>query len=170
MILSQLIPIFECKSETKSLFHLPLWNNWKLLVAVAVSAGILVCSDGKFGSTDDFHDCSAVAATLEQLEVAGCGFCWYLVCSGEKFGSTDDFHDCSAVAATLDCCCSFFVCHSDLLGDSIPNHCKEKGRTIKKQPLSLKKDCFFPQFMINYIISLLFCSFSRQQCKFFRQR
>ena len=104
-ILSQLIPIFECKSETKSLFHLPLWNNWKLLVAVAVSAGILVCSDGKFGSTDDFHDCSAVAATL-------------------------------------DCCCDFFVCNSDLLGDSVPNHCKEKGRTIKKQPLSFKKDCF----------------------------
>ncbi|MFR2436696.1 MAG: cation transporting ATPase C-terminal domain-containing protein, partial [Ruminococcus sp.] len=41
MILSQLIPIFGCKSETKSLLHLPLWNNWKLLAAVAVSAGIL---------------------------------------------------------------------------------------------------------------------------------
>ena len=41
VILSQLIHVFECKSETKSLFHLPLWNNWKLLAAVAVSAGIL---------------------------------------------------------------------------------------------------------------------------------
>ena len=41
LILSQLIHVFECKSETKSLFHLPLWNNWKLLAAVAVSAGIL---------------------------------------------------------------------------------------------------------------------------------
>ena len=72
-------------------------------------------------------------ATLEQLEAAGCGcgFRWYLICSGRKFGSTDDFHDCSAVAATLDCRCSFFVCHSDLLGDSVPNHRKEKGRTIK---------------------------------------
>jgi hypothetical protein len=33
--------------------------------------------------------------------------------------------------ATLDCCCSFFLCDSDLLGNSIPNHCKEKGGTIK---------------------------------------
>ena len=41
LILSQLIHVFECKSETKSLFHLPLWNNWKLLASVAVSAGIL---------------------------------------------------------------------------------------------------------------------------------
>ena len=87
---------------------------------------------------------AASSATLEQLEVigCGCGFRRYLICSGGKFGSTDDFHDCSAVAATLDCRCGFFVCNSDLLGNFIPNHRKEKGRTIKKQPLSLKKDCF----------------------------
>jgi len=34
------------------------------------------------------------------------------------------------------------VCDSDLLGNSVSNHRKEKGRTIKKQPLSFKKDCF----------------------------
>ncbi|MDD6431107.1 MAG: hypothetical protein PUF96_07925 [Ruminococcus sp.] len=39
VILSQLIPIFECKSETKSLFHLPLW----IVVAVS-SCAIPICS------------------------------------------------------------------------------------------------------------------------------
>ncbi|MDY6145374.1 MAG: hypothetical protein SPI20_06670 [Ruminococcus callidus] len=34
-----MIPIFECKSETKSLFHLPLW----IVVAVS-SCAIPICS------------------------------------------------------------------------------------------------------------------------------
>ena len=63
LILSQLIHVFECKSETKSLFHLPLWNNWKPWLGCGF-CWHLVCSGGKFGSTDDFHDCSAVAATF----------------------------------------------------------------------------------------------------------
>ena len=34
-------------------------------------------------------------------------------------------------SATLDCRCDFFLCDSDLISNSIPNHCKEKGGTIK---------------------------------------
>jgi len=44
LILSQLIHVFECKSETKSLFSIPIWNNWKLLVSVLFSAGILLAA------------------------------------------------------------------------------------------------------------------------------
>ena len=44
LILSQLIHVFECKSETKPLFSIPIWNNWKLLAAVLISAGILLAA------------------------------------------------------------------------------------------------------------------------------
>lgn len=40
LVMTQLIHVFECKSEEKSLLHIPFLNNKKLLAAVAVSAGI----------------------------------------------------------------------------------------------------------------------------------
>jgi Ca2+-transporting ATPase len=41
LVLSQLIHVFECKSEEKSLFSVPLLNNTFLLFAVTVSAAVL---------------------------------------------------------------------------------------------------------------------------------
>ena len=40
LVLTQLIHVFECKSEEKGLLHIPFFNNKKLLAAAAVSAGI----------------------------------------------------------------------------------------------------------------------------------
>ncbi len=44
LILSQLIHVFECKSETKPLFAIPIWDNWKLLVSVLLSAAVLLAA------------------------------------------------------------------------------------------------------------------------------
>lgn len=41
LVLSQLIHVFECKSETKSLFRINLFSNIKLVLAVLVSFGAL---------------------------------------------------------------------------------------------------------------------------------
>ncbi|MDE5584084.1 MAG: cation-translocating P-type ATPase [Ruminococcus sp.] len=41
LVLSQLIHVFECKSETKSIFKINLFNNIKLVLAVLVSFGAL---------------------------------------------------------------------------------------------------------------------------------
>ena len=40
LVLTQLIHVFECKSEEKSLLGIPFFNNWKLLGAVAFSASV----------------------------------------------------------------------------------------------------------------------------------
>ena len=44
LVLTQLIHVFECKSEERSLFGIPLFNNWKLIGAVAVSAAVLAAA------------------------------------------------------------------------------------------------------------------------------
>ena len=44
LIVSQLVHVFECKSERKSLFSIPYWNNWKLLGAVAISLAVLLAA------------------------------------------------------------------------------------------------------------------------------
>lgn len=44
LVMSQLIHVFECRSETKSLFGINLFGNVKLLLAVAVSAGALIAA------------------------------------------------------------------------------------------------------------------------------
>ena len=41
LVLAQLLHVFECKSETRSLFTIPLWNNKKLLLAVLSSAVVV---------------------------------------------------------------------------------------------------------------------------------
>ena len=41
LVLMQLIHVFECKSETKGLFSIPFFNNWKLIGATAISVGLL---------------------------------------------------------------------------------------------------------------------------------
>lgn len=41
LVLTQLIHVFECKSEEKSLFQINFFNNWKLIFAVAASAFVL---------------------------------------------------------------------------------------------------------------------------------
>lgn len=41
LILTQLIHVFECKSETKSLFRIPFFNNMKLVAAVCVSLAVM---------------------------------------------------------------------------------------------------------------------------------
>lgn len=41
LVLTQLIHVFECKSEEKSLFRIHIFNNWKLIAAVGISAFVL---------------------------------------------------------------------------------------------------------------------------------
>lgn len=43
LVITQLIHVFECKSEEKSLFKIPLFNNIKLVLAVLFSLAILLC-------------------------------------------------------------------------------------------------------------------------------
>lgn len=42
LVLTQLIHVFECKSETKSLFQIPLFNNMYLVVAVLCSLAMIL--------------------------------------------------------------------------------------------------------------------------------
>ncbi len=44
LVISQLIHVFECKSETKSLLHIPYGNNIKLIGAVAISLAVLLAA------------------------------------------------------------------------------------------------------------------------------
>lgn len=44
LILSQLVHVFECKSETKSLLHIPFGNNKKLIGAVLISLLVLLAA------------------------------------------------------------------------------------------------------------------------------
>ena len=44
LVASQLIHVFECKSETKSIFRINIFSNMKLLLAVAVSVGALAAA------------------------------------------------------------------------------------------------------------------------------
>lgn len=44
LVMSQLIHVFECKSETKSIFRINLFNNIKLVLAVLVSFGALAAA------------------------------------------------------------------------------------------------------------------------------
>ena len=41
LVMSQLIHVFECKSEEKTLFTVPLFNNGFLIFAVTVSSAVL---------------------------------------------------------------------------------------------------------------------------------
>jgi Ca2+-transporting ATPase len=42
--MSQLIHVFECKSETGTLFHVKLFSNMKLVLAVIISFAILAAA------------------------------------------------------------------------------------------------------------------------------
>ena len=42
LVMSQLIHVFECKSEHGNLFTIRYFSNWKLIGAVLVSAGMLI--------------------------------------------------------------------------------------------------------------------------------
>jgi len=42
LVLSQLIHVFECKSEEKNIFTVPYFNNFKLILAVAASLFALI--------------------------------------------------------------------------------------------------------------------------------
>ncbi|MCI5800843.1 MAG: cation-translocating P-type ATPase [Oscillospiraceae bacterium] len=44
LVITQLIHVFECKSEEKGLFGIPVLNNWRLIGAVGVSAAVLAAS------------------------------------------------------------------------------------------------------------------------------
>ena len=44
LVASQLIHVFECKSETKSLFRINLFSNMKLIAAVGISAAVLAAA------------------------------------------------------------------------------------------------------------------------------
>ena len=41
LVLTQLIHVFECKSEERTIFTIPFWNNWKLVLAALFSAAII---------------------------------------------------------------------------------------------------------------------------------
>ena len=42
--MSQLVHVFECKSETKSIFGINYFNNLKLIAAVLVSVAVLAAA------------------------------------------------------------------------------------------------------------------------------
>ena len=42
LVFTQLIHVFECKSEERSIFGVRYFNNWKLIGAVAVSTAVLL--------------------------------------------------------------------------------------------------------------------------------
>ena len=44
LVISQLIHVFECKSETKSLLRIPYRNNVKLIGAVLISLAVLLAA------------------------------------------------------------------------------------------------------------------------------
>lgn len=44
LVMSQLIHVFECKSETKSLFGIKIFSNLKLIFAVLISALVLAAA------------------------------------------------------------------------------------------------------------------------------
>ena len=44
LVLAQLIHVFECKSEKKSLFRINIFDNWKLIAAVCISASVVMFS------------------------------------------------------------------------------------------------------------------------------
>lgn len=44
LVFSQLIHVFECKSEHKSFFEIPLFNNSFLIIAVLISSGMLLAA------------------------------------------------------------------------------------------------------------------------------
>ncbi|MBR6617363.1 MAG: cation-translocating P-type ATPase [Oscillospiraceae bacterium] len=44
LVVSQLIHVFECKSEQGTIFSVAYFNNWKLIVAVLISAGLMAAT------------------------------------------------------------------------------------------------------------------------------
>lgn len=44
LVLAQLIHVFECKSEKKSLFRINIFDNWKLIAAVCISVSVVIFS------------------------------------------------------------------------------------------------------------------------------
>lgn len=44
LVVSQLIHVFECKSEEKNIFTVPYWNNIKLILAVLLSAIVIMAA------------------------------------------------------------------------------------------------------------------------------
>ncbi len=43
LVMTQLIHVFECKCEDRSIFTIPVWNNLKLIGAVLVSIIVMLC-------------------------------------------------------------------------------------------------------------------------------
>ena len=41
LILTQLIHVFECKSESRTLWQIPFFNNWKLIGATGISLAVM---------------------------------------------------------------------------------------------------------------------------------
>ena len=56
LVLSQLLHVFECKSEQKNISTVPYLNNGKLVLAVLAAAGRIL-----FGPIPDFKPVSAIA-------------------------------------------------------------------------------------------------------------
>lgn len=44
LVFTQLVHVFECKSEEKTLFSVPYFNNWKLIFAVLTSLTVILCA------------------------------------------------------------------------------------------------------------------------------
>lgn len=68
LILTQLIHVFECKSETKSLFRISFFNNIKLIAAVCVSLAVMCFAVWNPVGMAVFE---TVALSLEQMKVIG---------------------------------------------------------------------------------------------------
>lgn len=90
LILSQLVHVFECKSERRTLFSMPYGNNLWLIGAVAVSLAVLAAAV-VFPMLRVIF--STVMLTRPQLYIA-LGFSWLCRCavplpgcSGGKIGS-----------------------------------------------------------------------------------
>lgn len=83
LILTQLIHVFECKSESRTLWQIPFFNNWKLIGATGISLAVMCFAIWHPMGRSIFE---TTALGLEQLKLIGIvllipPLLWGIVCA-----------------------------------------------------------------------------------------
>ena len=83
LILTQLIHVFECKSESRTLLQIPFFNNWKLIGATGISLAVMCFAIWHPMGRSIFE---TTALGLEQLKLIGIvllipPLLWGIVCA-----------------------------------------------------------------------------------------